>query len=163
MILLRPCIPVFMWDTGTTSIIVRRLPLCRIPHVVTHYYAASHWVAWSVGLSVALSVCHTSEPCKTAETIKLPFAFRTRVGPMNHVLNEVQMPTWGGAILRENRQTIVKYRDTTRSSVQRRLNQSRCRLGCGLVWAESIMCYMGGPDPPWEGAILVDKGAHCKV
>jgi len=25
------------------------------------------------------------------------------------------------------------------------------------------MCYMGGPDPPWEGAILVDRGAHCKV
>jgi len=21
---------------------------------------------------------------------------------------------------------------------------------------------MGGPDPPWEGAILVDRGAHCK-
>jgi len=67
---------------------------------------------------------------------------------MNQVLNEVQMPTWEGAILRENRQTIVKYRDTPRSSVQRRLNRSSCRLGCGLVWAESIMCYMGYPDDP---------------
>jgi len=65
--------------------------------------------------------------------------------------------------LRENRQTIVKYRDTPRSSVQRRLNRSRCRLGYGLVWAESRMCYMGGPDPPCEGAILVDRGAHCNV
>jgi len=37
---------------------------------------------------------------KTAETIKLPFAFRTRVGPVNHVLHEVQMPTWEGTILR---------------------------------------------------------------
>jgi len=82
---------------------------------------------------------------------------------MNHVLNEVQMPTREGAILRENRQTIVKYRDTSQSFVQRRLNRWRCRLGCGLVWAESIMCYMGGPDPPWEGAILVDRDAHCKV
>ena len=35
---------------------------CR-SRIVTHYYAASHGV-WSVGLSVALSVCHTSEPCK---------------------------------------------------------------------------------------------------
>jgi len=35
-----------------------------------------------------------------AETIKLPFAFRTRVDPMNHVLHEVQMPTWEGTILR---------------------------------------------------------------
>ena len=83
---------------------------------------------------------------------------------MNQVLNEVQMPTWEGAILRENRQAVVKYRGTPQSSVQRRLNQSRCRLACGLVWAESIMCYMGGPDDPlWEGAILVDRGAHCKV
>jgi len=68
--------------------------------MATHYYDASHLVAWSVGLCVALSVCNTSEPCKIAETTKLPFGFRTRVGPMNHVLHEIQMPTWGGAILR---------------------------------------------------------------
>jgi len=36
-------------------------------------------------------------------------------------------------------------------------------LDCGLAWAENITCYTGGPDPPWEGAILVDRGAHCKV
>jgi len=80
---------------------------------------------------------------------------------MNQVLHEVQMPTWEGAILRENRRTIAMYRDTPRSSVQRRLNRSRCRLGCGLVLAEGIMYYMEGPgDPAWEGAILVDRGAH---
>jgi len=82
---------------------------------------------------------------------------------MNHVLHEVEMPTWEGAILKGNRQAIVNNRDTPRSSVQRRLNRSRCRLGCGLAWAESITCYMGGPDPPWEGAIPVDRGVHCKV
>ena len=27
-----------------------------VSHIVTHYYAASHRVAWSVGLSVALSI-----------------------------------------------------------------------------------------------------------
>jgi len=58
---------------------------------------------------------------------------------MNQGLNDVQIPTWEGAIFTENRQTIVKYRNTPRSSVQRRLNLSRCRLGCGLVWAESIV------------------------
>jgi len=21
----------------------------------------------------------------------------------------------------------------------------------------------GGPDPPFEGAVLVDRGAHCKL
>jgi len=42
-------------------------------------------VAWSVGLSVGLS---PSEPCnKTAETIQMPFALRTRVGPRNHLLD----------------------------------------------------------------------------
>jgi len=35
-----------------------------VSHTVTHYYAASHGVTWSVGLSVALLVCHASEPCK---------------------------------------------------------------------------------------------------
>jgi len=52
---------------------------------------------------------------------------------------------------------------TLRSSVQTRLNRSRCRFGCGLAWAQSIMCYMGGPDPPWQRAFLVDRDAHCKV
>jgi len=45
-------------------------------------------------------LCQSVSPAKTAETIKVPFALRTRVGPVNHVLNEVQMPTWEGAILR---------------------------------------------------------------
>ena len=72
--------------------------------------------------SVCLSLCQSvtlMSPAKTAETIKLPFAFRTRVGPMNHVLHEVQTPTWEGAILTwgGNRQTVVKYRDTLQSSV----------------------------------------------
>jgi len=57
---------------------------------------------------------------------------------MNHVLHEVQMPTWDGTILRGNRQTIVNNTDTPRSSVQRRLNRLRFRLGFGLAWAESF-------------------------
>jgi len=64
-------------------------------------------------LSLFLSLCQRVtlvSPAKTAETIKLPFAFRTRVGPMNYVLHEVQMPTWEGAILGGNRQTIVNNR-----------------------------------------------------
>jgi len=35
-------------------------------------------VAWSVCRSVCLSVCHTSEPCKTAEPIEMPFGTWTR-------------------------------------------------------------------------------------
>jgi len=73
---------------------------------------------------------------------------------MNHVLREVQMPTWEGAILRGNRQTIVKYRDTPRSSVQTRLNRSRCHVGSH---GPKSSCVKWGPDPPFEGAILVDR------
>jgi len=29
-------------------------------------------------------------------------------------------------------------------------------------WTESITCYMGGPDFPWEGAILVDRAPIVK-
>jgi len=53
-------------------------------------------VAWSVGQSVS----HTSEPCKTAEPIEMPFGLRTRVGPGNHVLDGDPDPPWEGAILR---------------------------------------------------------------
>jgi len=58
--------------------------------------------------------------------------------------------------------TNVKYRDTLQSSVQKRLNRLACPLGFGLTWAQGIVLD-GGPDPPWEGAILVDRGAHYKV
>jgi len=33
-------------------------------------------------------------------------------------------------------QRIVTYRDTSRSSVQKRLNRSICRFDCGIEWAE---------------------------
>ena len=45
-------------------------------------------IAWSVGLSVGLSVSHTSEPCKNG----WPFGLRTRVRPKNYVLHGVHIP-----------------------------------------------------------------------
>jgi len=59
-----------------------------------------HRVAWSVGLSVALSVCHTSESCKNGWNDQAAICVPDSGGPMNHVLHEVQMPTMEGAILR---------------------------------------------------------------
>ena len=73
----------------------KRLCGFGVSHIVTHCYVAAHRVAWSVCHSVTL-VSHA----KVAEMIKLPFVFQTRVGPMNHVLHEVQMRTWERAILR---------------------------------------------------------------
>jgi len=63
------------------------------------------------------------------------------VGPGNHALDWGPGPPWEGAILRGAKgHPIVKYRDTLRSSVKKRLNQSRCHLGYGLGWAQGIMC-----------------------
>jgi len=44
-------------------------------------------VVWSVCLSVTIV-----NPAKTAEPIEMPFGLWTRVGPMNHVLDGVQIP-----------------------------------------------------------------------
>jgi len=81
---------------------------------VSHSYALLRRIAPSsvVCPSAFLSLCQCVtlvSPAKKAETIKLPFAFRTRMGPMNHILHEVQMPTWEGAILRA-KQTIETLR-----------------------------------------------------
>jgi len=53
-------------------------------------------VAWSVGLSVTLV-----SRAKPAAPIEMPFGLRTRVGPRNHVLDGVQIPSWEGAKLRD--------------------------------------------------------------
>jgi len=80
-------------------------------------------VAWSVGLSVCRSVTLVN-PAKTAAPIELPFGLRTWVGLRNHVLDGGPDPLMGrGKFLGENGHPIVKYWDTLRSSVQRRLNR----------------------------------------
>jgi len=66
-------------------------------------------------------------PAKTAALIELPFGLRTWVGPGNHVLDGApDLPIGKGKFFwerGENGHPIVKYRDTLRSSVQRRLNR----------------------------------------
>jgi len=48
-------------------------------------------ISRSVCLSVCLSVTVVS-PAKTAEPIEMLFGQKIRVGPRNHVLDEVQIP-----------------------------------------------------------------------
>jgi len=80
-------------------------------------------VPWSVSLSVCLSVTLVS-PAKTAELIEMPFGLRTQVGPGNHVLDGApDAPTGRGNFEVRKGRPIVNYRDTLRSSVQKRLNQ----------------------------------------
>jgi len=81
-------------------------------------------VAWSDGLSVCRSVCHTSEPCKNGCTDRAAFWVEDLGGPGNHVLDGGPVPPMGrGKFFGENGRPIVKYRDTLRSSVQGRLNR----------------------------------------
>jgi len=51
-------------------------------------------VAWSVGLSVCLSVTLVS-PGKKAAPIEMPFGLRTWMGPGNHVLGGRPDPPMG--------------------------------------------------------------------
>jgi len=37
----------------------------------------------------------------------------------------------------------MKYRETLRSSMQKRLNWAKCRLGCGLRWAQESCVRCG--------------------
>ena len=80
-----------------------------------------------VGRSVTLV-----SSAKMAEAIEMPFALRTQGGSRYHVLDGVQIPygktqfLWGEG----KWSTIVKYRDTLQSSVQKkRPNGLRCHLG----------------------------------
>jgi len=66
-----------------------------------------------------------------AEPIEMPFGLRTQVGPVNHVLDGGPDSPWEWAVWGKGLPT-VKGKDTLRSSVQKRLNQSRGRLGCWL-------------------------------
>jgi len=108
-----------------------------VSHTVTHYYVASHWVAWSVGLSVALSVCHTSGSWKKwvkRSSYHLRSGFGWAQWTTCYMTSTGQH--WKGQFWVGNRQTIVKYMDAPQSSVQTQLNRSIWRFGCGLEWAE---------------------------
>jgi len=79
-------------------------------------------VAWSVGLSVTLV-----SPAKMAEAIQMPFGLMTRVGPRNHILDGgLDPPVGKGNFEVAKGRLIIEYRDTLLSSMQKRLNRSRC-------------------------------------
>ena len=75
----------------------------------------------------------------------------------------VQIPHGKGQFEGEGR-PIVKYRDTVRSSVQKkRLNRRRCRLVMGSHGPKESSVRWGS-DILWKGVILRGNGvARCKV
>jgi len=111
-------------------------------------------VEWSVGLSV----CHSREPCKNDRTdrdadwvvgLRELKELCIRWGP--------DPPMARDNFWREKGRPIAKYRDTLRWSVQKRLNRSRCRLGCTVVGSDGPKesCIRWGPHVPQEEAILM--------
>ena len=60
------------------------------PHRSTTYVDAAY--SYRPSSVVGLSVCHNSEPCKTAALLEMPFGLRTWVGPKNHALDGVKIP-----------------------------------------------------------------------
>jgi len=73
----------------------------------------------------------------------------------------VQIPHGKGQFLGKGA-PIVKYRDFLPWAVQKRLNRSICRFGCGLGWAEGsttvqVQLYspVGASVPSWEGTLVL--------
>jgi len=95
-------------------------------------------VVWSLGLSVSLTY---------------QWALQKRLKDRDAVwVEDSGWPRepcirWGSRSHHEKRNFLLgggasncKVWGTLRSSVQKRLNRPRCRLGCGLGWAQGIMC-----------------------
>ena len=96
------------------------------PHRSTTYVDAANSYRPSsvVCRSVCLSVCHTSEPCKNGCTDRAAVWVEDLGGLWEpHIRWRSRSPMERGKFLGENGRPIVKYRDTLRSSVQRRLNR----------------------------------------
>jgi len=95
--------------------------------------------AWSVGLSVGVSVTAVS-PAKNGCTDRDAVWVEDSGGPGYHALDGCPDPPMGWDIFGGKGRPIITYGDTLRSSVQKRLNLTRCHLGCGLGPTVGVMC-----------------------
>jgi len=108
------------------------------PHRSTTYIDAAY--CYRPSSVVCRSVRHTSKPCKNCCTDRDAVWIQDLGRPKEPCIRWVSR----SPMARDNcegakRRPTVKYRDTMQSSVQKQLNRSRCRLGCGLGWATGIM------------------------
>jgi len=85
---------------------------------------------------VAWSVCHTSEPCKNGWTDRDAIWIGDSTWLREPCIRSGLDPHGQGQLWGGKGRPIVKYRDTLQSSVQKRLNRSRCCLGSWLTWAQ---------------------------
>ena len=97
-------------------------------------------------------------PAKTDEMIEMPFELNTLVGPRNRALDGgPDAPMRRGNFEGEKGRPIVNYRDTAVICAK---TAEPIEMPFGF-WARigpRDHVLDGGPDPPWEGAILGGKG-----
>ena len=48
----------------------------------------------------------------------------------------------------------MRFNHPCLAALQKSLNRSQCRLGCGLWWAQGTMCYLGVQIAPCQGAFF---------
>jgi len=100
-------------------------------------------VAWSVGLS------QYSEPCKNGWTDRNAVWVENSGGAKEYI-RRVHVPHGKGQFWAGKGRPIAKYRGILRSSVQKRLNRSKCRLGYGIGWAKEA-CIRWARSPMQRG------------
>jgi len=82
---------------------------------------------------------------------------------MNHVLYEVQMPTWEGAILRGKQETHCKLYRHSAVSCANTAEPIEVPFGLWALMGRKHHVLHGRSSSPMGRGNLVDKGAHCKV
>ena len=102
-----------------------RLHIIRLHRTPTY---ADEAYCFQLSSSVVCWTVTPVSPAKMDEPIKMPFGLMTRVGPGNHLLNGIHILHGKGQFWGEKGVPL-------RPSLQKRLNQSRYRLGCELGWA----------------------------
>ena len=90
------------------------------PHRSTTYLDAAY--CYRPTSVVCRSVCHTSEPCRNGWTDRDAVRDEDSGGPREPCIRWGPDPPWEAAILMGKGLPIVKYKDTLRSSVQKRFN-----------------------------------------
>ena len=119
-------------------------------------------VAWSDGLSVCRSVCHSREPCINDGTDGDAVWIVDSGGPKEpSVRCWSKLPHLKGEFWGEKGQPIVKYWDSLALAVQKRLNRSRCRFGCGLGWAKGKRKHMLDVSAHWQRMVNTLEPFTC--
>ena len=90
----------------------------HIPHGMGAILKGNGWPTEKATVSCA----------RTAELIEVPFGLRAWMAPRNHVLQGIQTPVQRGKF--RGKDIPGHARQQAAMSCEKRLNRSRCRLGC---------------------------------